>query len=202
MSEEQLLKVVVDNTTDIEKLHAKVAIIETKYIAMFAAVKSSFEKAGIPFELDETYLNELLDGFYADVPFATEAQVNGDLTAADHERMKAEQAAVDAAAEALAKEPKVRENSGEVAIFTNGLEISRQRPASWPRGFTQTRVHQALPISATVMPWHVFKEIFSVGSAISEVQERLIPATINPGVTQRYQNPGAAQDGAPKEAKK
>ena len=190
---EQELTAFTGALQDIEKLHAKVGIIETKYIAMFAAVKSSLDKAGIEFELDETYLNELLDITFAGVPYATEAQINGDIVAADHERLKAEPK------EPEDLSPKVISNTGEVATFAGGMQISRQRPASWPRGFTQNRVHQSLPISAVVMNYQVFKDIFAVGSTLNQVQSRLLPPAMDPGAPQRIQNPGAAIDGEAKE---
>jgi hypothetical protein len=178
---EQQLKAFTDLLIDNEKHHAEITVLKTKYVAMFAAVRSTFDKMGVEFELDETYLNELLERAAAggDVPFATQAEIVGDEESED-------------------VSPKVISNTGEVATFANGIEISRQRPTSWPRGFTQNRVHQALPISTVVMNYQVFQNIFAVGNTMNQVQARLMPPVVEPGTPQRLQNPGAAQDGDPK----
>lgn len=165
---EELTRIVTDLLQDNEKHHAEIAILKTKYIAIFAAARKGIEDLGGKFELDETYLNELLDQAYAGVPYATEAQVNGDLVAADYERLKAEQVAADVAAEI-----KVISNNGEVAEFSDGVRILRQRPNLWPSSFTQPCIHKQLSISTTAIGWPAFSKIFAVGNTLDEVQKSL-----------------------------
>ena len=162
---EQELKAFTDDLSDIEKLHKEIEVLKTKYVTMFAAVRSSLDKAGIEFDLDETYLNELLDHQYAGIPYATEAQLNGDKVAADYEE---EKEALAAAAKAL--EPTVVSNTGEVATLSNGKAFMRQRPKTWPMGFTRPCLPFGSVLSDTVLGWDNFRTIFAVGNTPSQIE--------------------------------
>jgi hypothetical protein len=156
--DEQQLKTFTDALLDIEKLHNEIRILKTKYVAMFAAVKSSLSAANIPFELDETYLNELLDKFVEDVPFATQAELEG--------------------ANVKDEGPAVMENTGEVATFSNGKQFLRQRPQLWPQDFVRPGLHAGLAASATALPYDSFKKAFAVGNSYARVRQILADPSV------------------------
>jgi hypothetical protein len=156
--DEQQLKTFTDALLDIEKLHNEIRILKTKYVAMFAAVKSSLSAANILFELDETYLNELLDKFVEDVPFATQAELEG--------------------ANVKDEGPVVTENSGEVATFSNGKQFLRQRPQLWPQDFVRPGLHAGLAASATALPYDSFKKAFAVGNSYARVRQILADPSV------------------------
>jgi hypothetical protein len=160
--DERQLKTFTDALLDIEKLHNEVRILKTKYVTMFAAVKSSLLAANIPFDLDETYLNEILEKFQDqdEVPFATQAELEG-------ENVKDEG-------------PAVTENTGEVATFSNGKQFLRQRPQLWPQDFVRPGLHVGLAASATALPYDSFKKAFAVGNSYARVRQILAdPSVLN-----------------------
>jgi hypothetical protein len=173
MNEDQL-KALTGALQDIEELHKEAALLKMKQVAMFAAVSSSLAKANINFELDETYLNDLLERAAGEeVPFATQEQIGEDTQEED-------------------PGPTVISNTGEVATFSNGVEISRQRPASWPKNFVRPGLHAGLAASATLLSYHKFLAIFAKGNTLGQAEEFLA----NPSLVD------VEEDGVPKQAQK
>jgi len=150
---EQELKIFTDALLDIEKLHKKVSILETKYVTMFAAVKSSLTAAKISFELDESYLNELLEkqADEDDFPYPTQAELEG----------------------AVNEGPTVSENTGEVATFSDGSQALRQRPATWHKMLQRPGLHAGLAMSAVALGYDNFRKAFAVGNTLARVQQVL-----------------------------
>lgn len=150
--DEQELKVFTQALTDIEKLHNDVRILKTKYVSMFAAVRYSLERANISFDLDDSYLKEILDKFEDEVPFATQAEIDG----------------------AVVNEgPTVVENTGEVATFSDGSQALRQRPATWHKMLVRPGLHAGLAMSAVSCGYDNFKSAFAVGNTLARVQQIL-----------------------------
>ena len=175
MTIEELTKVLTDLLTDNEKHHAEIALLKTKYISLFAATRRSFEIAKIEFDLDATYLNQLLDEAAAtEDTFATQEQIGRDEQEID-------------------LGPTVTKNTGEVATFSTGIEISRQRPASWPKNFVRPGLHAGLAASATLLSYQMFQAIFAVGNTLSQVETYLA----NPSLVELDQ-----VDGNPKPARR
>jgi hypothetical protein len=160
--EEQELKVFTQSLADVEKLHGEVKILKMKYVTMFAAVKSSFTAAKIPFELDETYLNELLEKLSDedDFPFATQAEIEGEA--------------------AKGQGPTVVENTGEVATFSDGSTALRQRPQTWHKMLVRPGLHAGPAMSAVALGYDNFKSAFAVGNSLARVQQILLdPESLN-----------------------
>src|SRR5580692_8038699 len=158
--EEQELKVFTQALADIEKLHSDVRILKQKYVNMFAAVRSSLTAVNISFELDESYLVELLEKFVVEdeVPFATQAELEG--------------------ANVKDEGPAVMENTGEVATFSNGKQFLRQRPQLWPQDFVRPGLHAGLAASATALPYDSFKKAFAVGNSYARVRQILADPSV------------------------